>query len=188
MVHEPRHVVSHDADVRTPLLSLAICVMVRTLTAGPPNRCPLSPVPTGSRSNSSSALLPTREGRTCLPRASVSATSERCTGNHQFHLRAHLQRGATVIHTETHPDQLRNRARSTTTPRSHLAGSTLQYVSARAHFHPLSCRAQTSRFVTREARRDAPGRTSRVCGRLPLAPAGWSDRQTGVLATPGRFK
>src|SRR5260370_5445636 len=49
---------------------------------------------------------------------------------------------------ETHQDQLHNRARGPKTPRSRLADSTTQYVSARAHFHPLPCLAQTSRFIT----------------------------------------
>src|SRR5262249_34355134 len=52
---------------------------------------------------------------------------------------------------ETHQDQLPNRARGTNTPRSRLAGSTLQYAPDRLHFHPLPCLAQTSCFPTRES-------------------------------------
>src|SRR5260221_556817 len=90
---------------------------------------------------------PTRGDGTCLPRAPVSATSERCEGNTSFTCVLTSRGGATVIRTGAHLDQLRLRARGTTTPRSRLAGSTLQYVSARAHFHPLPCLAQTSRFA-----------------------------------------
>jgi hypothetical protein len=100
-----------------------------------------------SGSRLSSVQLSTREDGTCLSRALASATSERCEGNTSFTCVLTSWGGATVIRTGTHPDQLRLRARGTTTPRSRLAGSALQYAPVPPHFHPLPCRAQTSRFA-----------------------------------------
>src|SRR5260221_7564426 len=84
-----------------------------------------------------------------LPRAPIWVASERCEGNTSCTCVLTSWGGATVIRTGTHPDQLRHRAHGATTPRSRLAGSPIQYAS---HFHPLPCRAQTSRFVTRKVR------------------------------------
>jgi hypothetical protein len=101
-----------------------------------------------SGSRLSSVQLSTREDGTCLSRALASATSQWCEGNTSFTCVLTSWGGATVIRTGTHPDQLRLRAGGTTTPRSRLAGSALQYAPVPPHFHPLPCRAQTSRFVT----------------------------------------
>src|SRR5260370_37719663 len=77
-------------------------------------------------------------------------------GNTSFTCVLTSKGGATVIRSGTHQNQLRKRASSAKTPRSRLAGSTLQYASARSHFHPLSWLAQPSRFVTWEEGKDAP--------------------------------
>jgi hypothetical protein len=79
-----------------------------------------------SGSRLSSVQLSTREDGTCLSRALASATSARCAGNTSCPCVLTSWAGATVIRTGTHPDQLRNRARGTTTPRSRRAGSTTQ--------------------------------------------------------------
>src|SRR5260221_691306 len=74
---------------------------------------------------------PTRGDGTCLPRAPVSATSERCEGNTSFTcVLTSKAEGRQSSVRETHLDQLRNRATGTTTPRSRLAGSALQYAPA----------------------------------------------------------
>src|SRR5258708_32553352 len=77
---------------------------------------------------------PTRGDGTCLPRAPVSAPSERCEGNPRFTCVLISRGRATVIRTGAHLDQLRLRAYGTTTPRSHLAGSTLQHTPVPAPF------------------------------------------------------
>src|SRR5262249_61023477 len=49
--------------------------------------------------------------KTSIPLAPLVGSQRAVRGKHQFRLRAHLSRGATVIRTGTHLDQLRNRAK-----------------------------------------------------------------------------
>src|SRR5262249_39197509 len=88
------------------------------------------------------------------------AASERCEGKTKFACVLTSWGGATVIRTGTHQDQLHNRAKGTNTPRSRLAGSALQYAPLRLHFHPLPCRAPTSRFTTPLSPRREPARAA----------------------------
>src|SRR5258708_36722408 len=75
---------------------------------------------------------------TCIPRAHLWAASERCGGYTSFTCVLTSHEGQQSFVRETHLDQLRKRARSAKTARSHLTGPVSQYASTSALFSSAS--------------------------------------------------
>jgi hypothetical protein len=86
-------------------------------------------------------------------------------GIHQFRLRAHLERGATVSWTGTNRDQLPHRASSAKTPRSRLADSIRQYAPV-CDMRPFSSASMSGTDI---ALPNFQGRHSRRSGHVPSA-------------------